>query len=155
MAKCRYTKGGGRDPAVDIERWFDGESADPEPIKRHVAECASCSAHLAQLETVRKGVSALSRHEEIRDAQLPAFMTGIREGVERPVRWRGVWAFVSIAAAALIVAASVLFIITNGPRTVNAVESCSTELEGATVSSYASGNGVTTVWVNLAPDDIP
>ena len=147
MDKCRFAK--------DLERWFDGESVDPEPIKGHLAECSICSAHLAQLEAVRQGVSALSHHEEIRDAQFPSFMTGIRESVERPVRWRAVWAFVSVAAAALIVAASVLFIVTNGPRTVNAVESCSTELEGATVSSYASGNGVTTVWVNLAPDDIP
>jgi len=36
------------------------------------------------------------------------------------------------------------------------VESCSTEIQGATVTSYATENGVTTVWVKvpIAQDDI-
>jgi len=149
MAKCGFTR--------EVERWFDGEPVEPEPIKRHLTECASCAAYLAQLETLRHGVSASLRHEAIHETQFPAFMSGIREKAGQPIRWRGIWALASVAAAALIVAASVLFVVSDGPSTVDAVviESCSTEIEGATVSSYASEDGVATVWVDLAPDDIP
>ena len=148
MDKCRWINA--------VERWFDGETSDAEPVMAHVAACPVCAAHLAQLQTLRRGVAALVTHEEIADAQFPAFVTGIRQGLERPPYYRRFWTFASVTAAALIVAVSALLMFTGGSKTVDAtvVESCSTEVAGATVTSYASENGVTTVRVEMSQDDL-
>ena len=143
----------------ELERCFDGEADQTDELMRHVDACSACAAHLEELRRFRNGVGAVRSRQEIRDPQFPAFMDGIRERIE-PVRRRhgGIWALVSVTAAALIVAISAFLVITDGAQekveaTVR-VESCSTELEGASVTSYASESGVTTVWVTLAQDDI-
>jgi len=151
MFRCRWT--------YDVERWFDGEHADPEAVKRHLETCERCAELLADMQTLRSETPGLATRHEIREPQLDAFIASIRERVEAPRRsYRGLWAFASIAAAALIVAAAVLVIISGGPGKVDAtvVESVSSEIQGATVESYSSKNGVTTVWLKVpaAKDDI-
>lgn len=150
MDRCRRIR--------EVERWFDGEIEENSELMQHIDSCPVCSARLEQLRRHRDAVNAVKTPQEIADPQFPAFMEGIRERVESaPRRHGGVWALASVATAALIVAVSAFLVLTNGgPDKVEAtvVESCSTEIEGATVTSYASDNGVATVWVNVAQDDI-
>lgn len=149
MARCRWI--------YRVEQWFDGEAAEPESIERHVETCAVCRAHLDQLRAMRTGVAAVNAREEIRDAQLPAFVAGIQERLTPPSRRHArLWALVSLSAAALIVALATFFVVTNGLGKVDAtvVESCSSDIQGATVTSYSSDNGVTTVWITVSEDDV-
>lgn len=151
MFECRWT--------YAVERWFDGEHPEPETVERHVQSCAACAEQWAALRALRSGAHAAASRQEIRDPQLQAFLSGIREGIEAPRRsYRGLWALASVAAAALIVAAAVVVIFSGGPGKVDAtvVESVSSDIKGATVESYSSKNGVTTVWLKApaAKDDI-
>ncbi len=151
MSKCRWTK--------QAEAWADGEAGNPAAVEAHVEACAACRAHVEGLRIVRAGVAAVRRNDEIRDPQLAAFVSGIRERLEEPPRSRSrsrFWALLSLSAAALIVALSAFFMITNGLGKVDAtvVESCGSDLQGATVTSYSSDNGVTTVWVTASEDDV-
>jgi len=149
MRNCRWTK--------DIERWFDGEGPDGDRVQRHVDECAACAAHLAQLRTLREGGATAARREEIQDPQFPAFFDGIREAVEAPRRRRGgLWALASVSAAALVVAVSLFVMLDGGPQpgAATVIESYSTDLEGATITTSDSENGVPTVWITVTQDDI-
>ena len=154
MAKCKWI--------LEIERYFDGQSSQTEEVTQHLNVCPSCAAFHKQLETMRQGVQISVQHETIRDAQFNAFMDGIREGVAArasvtvPPRRRW-WAWMSLTAAALIVSVATFVVLTNGQKPVDAtatvVESCTTDLEGGSVTSYKS-EGVTTVWVTVTKDDV-
>ena len=155
MAECKWKS--------KAEQWFDGEGKQSPELERHVASCPECAAHVGQLRLVRDAVEAAVPREEIRDAQFPAFMAGVRDGIDATTRARGLfrprrgglWAMASLAAASLIVAVSVMLVINDEPPKVDAtvVEWCDTELDGATVG-YESDNGVTTVWVTMSKEDV-
>jgi hypothetical protein len=114
------------------------------------------------LNTLRNGVQKVVRREEIRDPQFSAFMNGIRERVETTPRGGrlGWWAWSSIGATALVAAVFIFMVIGGGPapvRAQTAVESVSTELDGASVGDYSEENGtatVCTVWVNMPQGDV-
>jgi len=146
MNKCRYIS--------MLERWFDGESVE-EDIRGHVEACSSCAAHLKQLQALRDAAQGVPR-DEIASAQFLAFMAGIREGVTapEPVR-RPVWRLGWMAAAVLVLTFSLFWTVSGGPDAYEAtvVESCSSDLEGATVSAYASDDGVMTVAVMVSVDE--
>jgi anti-sigma factor RsiW len=151
MFECRWT--------YDVERWFDGEHPEPEAVHGHVETCPSCAGRVARLQRMRAGAQGVAKRHEIGEPQFAAFVKGIRDRVEAPRRGlRGLWALASVTAAALIVAAAAFVVFTSGPEKVNAtvVESCTSEIQGATVESYSSANGVTTVWLKVpaAQDDI-
>lgn len=150
MKSCRYEN--------DVERWFDGELADAGAIEAHVAECPVCTETLSVLRVTRQAVRAVAEPETIADAQLPAFLDSLRTRVEEPAASRaGVWAFASIAAAALIVSVSTVTMFSKGPAPVEAqtvIEDTSTDIDGATTSSYYSDDGTATVWVNLPEGDM-
>ncbi len=139
-----------------VERRFDGEVSDATAVDAHVSTCAHCKAYLADLELIRSVTHTAGPVPEIADAQFNAFMDGVREGIApKPSPWRGLWAMASLTAAAFVVAFSA-FILMRGetqPVLATEIESVSTELAGATV--YKSDDGVTTVWVNMAEDDLP
>ena len=142
MGKCRWTK--------EIERSFDGEETRLDGLNSHLAQCKVCSAYLARLQRLHAGLETLVSREEIHESQFPAFVEGIRERIGTPRRGhRGLWAFASVAAAAVIVALCTLFIVSGGPRDVSAtvVESATTELEGVTIDWYSSDDGTTKIWV--------
>lgn len=151
MDACRWMK--------QIEAYADGESGEEtQAIEAHVGNCRLCADHLAQLRRIREGVSAVARRETIQDAQFPAFMRGIREGIESPppAHRRGVFAILSFGMAALIVAVAAFAVFSGGPAPVKAteVESAYTDLEGATLNTYNSEDGVTTIWVTVGKDDV-
>ena len=132
---------------TEIARWFDGEPVDEERIATLLAEDPECAAYLRALEALRDGAQAVVTREAITDAQFAAFMTGVHEGVDRPARGhRGAWAFASLTAAALIAALS-LFLMLTPPSPETVVDACSTEVEGATVTSFVSKDGTAVVWV--------
>ena len=132
---------------------FDGEAAQP-------AETAvpGDAEYLAQLSRMRHGAElAADRTPEISDGQFGAFMAGINTAIAEPApRGYRLWTSVSIAAAALIIVIALLSILYPSPETVkaNAVESVSTELNGATVDWYDNKEGVTTVWVKTSGGDV-
>ena len=151
MGTCRFQR--------KAERWFDGESNNRHEVERHVAECPDCAAWLEMLRETRAGVESVLGQVEISDAQLPAFLEGIREQIQGPRRRArtGLWALASVTAAALVVAISMMTIFSDGPAPVQAqtiVEQCSTELDGATTTSYYSEDGTATVWVNVPEGDM-
>lgn len=152
MHECRWMR--------RVERWFDGESREPEAIKRHIEECAACRTTLRSLERFRAGVQAVSVRQEIAPAQFPAFLEGIRERIDVPARRHtGIWAVASLMAASLIVAVSLFAVFTGGPDPVGAehtvVESASTEVEGATVETQNSTDGTRAiVWVHRPRKDV-
>jgi len=151
MDACRWMK--------QIEAYADGESGEQaQAIEAHVGACRICADYLAQLRRIRDGVSAVARRETIQDAQFPAFMRGIREGIElpAPAYRRGAFAILSFGMAALIVAVAAFAVLSGGPAPVKAteVESAYTDLEGATLNTYNSEDGVTTIWVTVGKDDV-
>ncbi len=151
MNKCRWLS--------RVEQWFDANMPQDHEAARHVATCAECRAEVALWRTLRSGAQHAAQRETIRDAQFPAFMEGVREGIEAPAtawRWSGAWAFASVAAAALITAGSLFAVFSGDPAPVEGtvVESWSTDLEDAEVRQYSSENGTQTVWVNVAREDM-
>lgn len=151
MSACNWSK--------RVGRWFDGEIL-PETaaeVSAHVTGCRICSARLAELERLRTAATASVRREAIGDRQFPAFMAGVREGLQTARRgWGRFWALASVTAAALIAAVSAFVILSDEPKTVDAtvVESVTTELEGATVQTYEDAEGDTTIAVTMSKDDI-
>ncbi|MBI2435978.1 MAG: hypothetical protein HYV26_24240 [Candidatus Hydrogenedentes bacterium] len=131
-----------------VEVYFDGEHGDAPGVEAHVAQCHECAAYLKQLQVLRQGVAPLREVRGIEDAQFGAFMAGIREEIETPVRasFGGLWAMVSLVAAALIVALAVFSMFT-GPQPVKATEvkSISTDLPGATIDVKSADDGPTIV----------
>jgi hypothetical protein len=139
-----------------LERWFDGEAAEPDPA---VLKRPSTQTHLDALQQLRDAVQSVTVPATIDDAQFPSFMAGIREQLETPVPRRvgGFWALASVTAAALIVALSVYLVVSGGgaSTTPTVVEATSTSIEGAHVESYSSDEGGTaTVWFTPPERDI-
>lgn len=141
MGKCRWT--------YEVEAYFDQEAPQPAKVEAHLGECAHCAGHLAQLESVRQGVVEVRRVEHIQDAQMRAFLDGMRDQLEvAPARSvRSIWAALSLVTAALVAALAVFSIFT-GPEPIRAteVESISTELEGFTLD-FSSKDNVTTIFL--------
>lgn len=146
MADCRWIR--------DVERWVDGEAPEPERIAEHVAMCVQCQAHVAGMRALRAAVAGVVRHRAIDDAQWPAFLAGIREGRAQRAGWRVSWRTFSVTMATLLVllAGSLYtYQYLNMPAP-PVVESVSTDIEDGAVTTYASPDGVTTIWV-VSPDD--
>lgn len=152
MIKCGWTR--------QVERLFDGESTGLERVKAHVASCPACAGTLRRLTVLREGVSVVAAREEIGAAQFPAFMAGIREQIEAPApRRTGMWAVLSLTAAALIAALSIFAVASGGPAPVVAehtvVESATTEIEGAIVEKQnSSDHGPATIWIHPPRKDV-
>ncbi|MFO7776339.1 MAG: hypothetical protein R6W89_11120 [Candidatus Hydrogenedentota bacterium] len=152
MNRCRWAK--------TVEQWFDEGMTADRAAARHVAECPSCAQTLAVLKQMREGAQTIARREAVSNSQFPAFMEGIREGIEteHAPAWHfnRLWTLSSLAAAALIASASLFTVFTGerGEVEGSVVESYSTELENADVSSYSTENGTTTVWVTTAEEDL-
>lgn len=142
-----------------VERWFDGELADAEGIRAHLAICPACTRQLAALERMRAGFAVRKAVPEIADAQMNAFLRQLRDGVEtapaaRPLRF---WTMLSAAAAALVVVVSLISIVQPAPKPIEAtvIERRSTDIEGATTTVTVSDDGTTTtVWVNVPEGDM-
>lgn len=143
-----------------LEAWFDGR-LPADAIEEHALSPA-LKGHLALLRALRNGAqaSAEAMPHAINDAQLPAFLAGIREQAEGEpagLRWPSLWAYASVAAAAVVVALSTLFIVAGGPEEVKAqseVQTYSSELEGATIDAYTSDNGTAVIWINAPEADV-
>ena len=151
MNKCRWLS--------RVEQWFDANMPEEHETARHVESCAVCRDELRLLRALRHGAQQTARRETIGDGQFPAFMAGVREGIEAPEtawRWNRAWAFASVAAAALITAGSVFAVFSGEPAPVEGtvVESWSTDLEDAEIRQYSSENGTQTVWVSVAREDM-
>lgn len=157
MSKCSWDK--------DIQRWFDGESANVEAVERHLDTCGVCRARLEELQALRDATQVQTALiPGVADAQMNAFLSGIRQRIEEEAvvssaprfYWRRLWAYASLAAAALIVAVSALVVFSPRPEKASAtvVESVKTEVDGANVKTYKSKDGSATVWVNLPQDDV-
>lgn len=152
MHECRWNR--------RVERWFDGESREPEAVERHIETCGACQAAVTGLQRFRAGVKAVAVRQEIAPTQFPAFLEGIRERIDVPAhRHTGIWALASLMAASLIVAISLFAVFTGGPDPVGAehsvVESASTEVEGATVETQNSTDGTRAiVWVHRPRKDV-
>ena len=148
MPKCRWMP--------EVAEWFDGETDGEAKVAQHVAECPVCAAYLRSLRALRTGTESVALRPAIEEAQLPAFLEGIRiKTARRPRRHTGLWAFASAAAASVIAALSLFLVFTGGSRDVAAtvVESAATELEGATVRVYESDD-TATIWVNVPGKEV-
>lgn len=153
MAECRWTP--------HVEAWFDGEKEHVQAgVEAHIASCPACTEHIAFLREVRAYTTESAAVPGIADGQMGAFLDGMWAGVETAApHHRPFWAWLSLSAAALLMALATYFVFTdfNSPdRTVEAtvVESAYSELQGASVDVEISEDGAATVWVNNAPDDI-
>ena len=148
MDTCRFQQ--------DIERWFDGDTSDVSTMEAHVKTCPGCAALLKRLEVTREAVRAVKEDVQITDAQLPHFMKGIQEGIAAPSRgYRGRWALASTAAAAIVVAVSLIYVVAPNDGPIGAetiIEEHSTDIDGATTESFVSDDGTANVWVNNIPD---
>lgn len=151
MSACRWSR--------QVEKWFDGE-LPPEAagaVSLHVEKCEACASVLASMRRIREVASETVSRQEIADGQFGAFMEGICEGIEPAGRgWGRFWAAASVSAAALIAAVSAFVVVSDEPQKVDAtvVESCTTDLEGATVRTYEDEAGDTTIAVTMSKDDI-
>ena len=137
----------------EVERWFDGEVESAAAVGSHLESCVSCTAHVAFLTECRDAIASLPAGPEIADGQMPAFLEGIAEGVQRPRRRStGFWAMTSAVTAAVIVAVSALTIFSPGaPPAVagSEVEVVSTDIDGATVEIIDGDSATPGIWLNL------
>lgn len=140
----------------EVERWFDGEATLGAQLESHIEECSSCKEHVEFLRETRAAIEALPQSPEIADAQMPAFLEGISEGIHQPRRrFSGIWAMASGVAAALIAAVAMMSMLTAPEAPIGAeskVETYSTDIEGASVDVLGGENETQTVWLNT-PDD--
>ena len=116
-------------------------------------------AYLADLQYLRDGARAVSATPQISDAQFSSFMSGIREGIDTPVRGHWLWAKVSLVAAALVVSISLFVILESKnvvqPPVTNAgskVESASSEIRDVTVKTETSDDGSVVLWMTPKPE---
>jgi len=141
-----------------IEQFRDGELPDSEAeeLAAMLEEPAhrDYDASLAAMSTAAQG--AMPRGV-IADEQLPAFVAGIREGIDIPRRGhRGFWALASLSTAALIVSLSVFSVIMlNSQDAVHStVEAAASEIEGVEIdTSYMGEDGTAVVWVSDTGSD--
>lgn len=139
-----------------LARHFDGESADPVAPSTPEAQ-----AYLAGLQYLRDGARAVAETPQISDAQFASFMDGIRERIDAPAHGRGIWAKLSLVAAALVVAMAV-FVIWESKNVVqppvagaeSIVESASSDIRDVTVKSGTSEDGNAVVWVTASQVDM-
>jgi anti-sigma factor RsiW len=147
-----------------VERYFDGDGSVAEEAERLIAEDAGCADHYAFLQQLRTGARNQPK-QEVSDLQMGAFLAGIREQIAEPAprhapasvfQGRSLWAGFSLAAAALLVAVSTLYIVSGDTAPVQAteVESISTDIVGATTSVEYGPEGGATLWINLTGDDL-
>lgn len=142
-----------------VAAMFDGEAPETAELKALLDADPELAAYYAGVQRLREGAEAVRGEAEIGDAQFPAFMRGIRDGIEQPVRGghRGFWAVVSMGAAAMLAAISAIVVMTGGPSEVRAhtvIEEVSTDIEGGVTSSFISEGGTATVWVEAPAKDI-
>lgn len=148
MSTCKWTK--------KVEAFADGELADPGQVQSHLTTCEPCARHHDRLLAFRAALSETAPPPALSDTQFPAFMDGIQQELSRSrKRPGGFWAVLSLSAAALVIAIATFSIFTGpGPVKANEVESVSTQLDGATVHWDNSDDGVTTIWISVAEDDV-
>lgn len=134
---------------------LDGEPHYSGDAEHHLGD-AACRDYADAVRLMRSGAREAAHAPEISDAQLGAFIAGIRDGIERPEpRTAGLWATASVVAAALVLVLSLLAVFSRGGEPVRAteVESAYTELEGVTVEFDNRGD-VSTVWVTMPESDL-
>lgn len=139
-----------------IERWFDGELGEGEQVRVHLAICPACRDHLALLEQMRAAIHA-EPAPALDAAQMPAFLGDLRERVEqKPARSFNVWAMMSAAAAAVVVAVSLMTIFSPGQQSIEAtvIEEVKTGIDGATTESNVDEDGTATIWINVPEGDL-
>lgn len=133
---------------------FDGHLSEGTPP-------SSSDPYLADLHYLRDGARAVGETPQISDAQFSSFMHGIREDVESPEPRRGIWAKLSLAAAALVVSTAV-FVIWESKNVVqppvagaeSVVESASSDIRDVTVKSGTSDDGNAVVWMTPSQVDM-
>lgn len=140
----------------DVEALVDGEARNSSAVEAHVTACPACAAHRESLVMWRHSLAPALATPVLSDRQFPAFMEGIKAGIhETRPRSGGIWALMSLAAAALVIAVATFSMFTGpGPVKANEVESVSTEIDGATVGVENSENSVTTIWISIGKDDV-
>lgn len=141
-----------------VMRWFDGEATPGFDAEAHVATCATCEAQYAAMDMLRTGIAACVTRAEIADPQFPAFMDPIREqvrGADRGQRVRPFWTWLSVTAAAMVIALASSLLLFSGPGEVAAtsIEAVDTDLVGATTSVDYTG-AQDTIWINIEHDDV-
>ena len=140
-----------------LAEYFDGQRPEGPAPSSPEAE-----AYLAGLQYLRDGARAAAATPQISDAQFGAFMNGIRERIDSaPVRGHWLWAKLSLAGAALVVAAAVFVIWESKdviqPPVVGAesvVESASSDISDVTVKSETSDDGNAVVWMTPSQVDV-
>jgi len=140
---------------------FDGEAAlAPPDTAEHAATCPDCARYLAHLRMLRDGVGAVAETGVVTDGQFGAFLDGIRECIDAPVRgWRRFWTLASMAAAAVLIALALYAVFadfSDPARQVEAtiVEAPYSELSGVSIDVQIGKDGNAVIWVNNAPNDV-
>lgn len=150
MKSCRWFK--------EVEALVDGETRNTQAVETHVSACPDCAAHRADLLLWREALAPATLAPILSDQQFPAFMEGIRAGINEPrPRVGGIWALMSLVAAALVIAVATFSMFStpaSAPVNANEVESVSTDIEGATVGVENGENSVTTIWISVGEDDV-
>jgi anti-sigma factor RsiW len=140
----------------DVEALVDGEARNENAVEAHVAACPACAVHRNSLLAWRHALVPTLAAPVLSDQQFPACMEGIKVGIHEPNRRSGgIWALMSLAAAALVIAVATFSMFTGpGPAKANEVESVWTEIEGASVQVETPEGGVTSISVHIGKDDI-
>ncbi len=141
-----------------LERYRDGElgESDAQEVEA-MLDAPAYRDYDASLAALSSAARESMPRSEIADAQLPAFMAGIREGVETPQRGhRGFWALASLSTAALIVALSVfsLIMLNSHDAVHTTVEAAASDIEGVEIDTYTDEeDGTAVVWVSDTGSD--
>ena len=138
---------------IRIEKMFDQEPVENGEAILSEAPGTYASDHLKTLRRIREAVRSPKNRKQIGDAEFPLFWKGIEKALLTPQpEKQPVWAIVSLAAAALLVAASIFTIFFGKTEPVVAqtiVEELTTDIEGARVGWFSSEDGAT-VYVSFA-----
>jgi len=141
-----------------LEAWFDGEAELTEAFRARIDADPELREAYEELQEIRAAIREADA-PVIQDAQFRVFMDGIREEIA-PAHGGGLWqrwtALASMAAASFLIALSVFYIGWGDPAPIHAteVESVASDIEGATWDLSGGEGGTTTIWVNLAEDDL-
>lgn len=134
--------GGPSEEERAVGQWLDGDHDAAGAAREAMAQDPELAAYARDVSTMREGIEAMPQAPAIDDAQMPAFLTGLKERVADEPRVSGGWPMryalptATAMVAAIAVAFGLFIMVSGGHTSVEArteVQEYATELPGATI----------------------
>lgn len=138
----------------EVQAMLDGHTAESDELRAHLAECAFCREHAEAIQSVRQMMTGVQQGEA---PDFDEVWPGIRQGIAKAKSRSNTVAWLSAAAAACLIALSLLSLFAPGNSSASAksyVDTVRTDIQGATTETVHEDDGTAIVWVNVPEGDM-